>query len=146
VAAGELAGAALPAGRTPAPEFGAAEAAGDAGVWGLAAAGEFCGAAWFFISSRRKALLAVLWCAYRIDKPSVSAKNMPASQVVNFTSTLVVWAPKIFSVTPAPNAAPRPSLFGRCIKMTSTISAATSTKSTRQRLISRFIWEAKYGW
>src|SRR5512132_2169684 len=45
----------------------------------------------------------------------------------------------MFSVTPPPNAAPRPSLFGRCIRMTSTISAATSTKSTRQKLISRFI-------
>ena len=28
-----------------------------------AGAGEVCGAAWFFINSRRKALLAVLWCA-----------------------------------------------------------------------------------
>src|SRR6187455_2074160 len=45
----------------------------------------------------------------------------------------------MFSVTPAPNAAPRPSLFGRCIRMTRIISAATSTKSTRQTLISRLI-------
>jgi len=72
VAAGELAGAALPAGRTPAREFGAAEAAGNTEFCGLAAEGEFCGAAGagelsgvpcVFISSRRKALLAVLWCA-----------------------------------------------------------------------------------
>src|SRR6478609_7203381 len=64
---------------------------------------------------------------------------MPASHVVNFTSTFVVCAPKMFSVTPAPNAAPRPSLFGRCIRMTRIIRLATSTKSTRQKLISRFI-------
>ena len=64
---------------------------------------------------------------------------MPASQVVNFTSTLVVCAPKMFSVTPPPNAAPKPSLFGRCIRMTNTISAATSTKMPRQKLIKRVI-------
>ena len=30
---------------------------------GWLGAGEVCGDGWFFISSRRKALLAVLWCA-----------------------------------------------------------------------------------
>jgi len=60
---------------------------------------------------------------------------MPASHAVNFTSTLVVCAPKMFSVTAPPNAAPKPSLFGRCIRITSTISSATSTKLARQRLI-----------
>lgn len=64
---------------------------------------------------------------------------MPASHVVNFTRTLVVCAPKIFSVTPPPNAAPKPSLFGRCIKITSTMSADTSTKKTSNKLINRFI-------
>jgi len=64
---------------------------------------------------------------------------MPASHPVNFTSTLVVWAPKMFSVTAPPNAAPRPSLFGRCIRITSTMSSATSTKTARERLIRRFI-------
>jgi len=64
---------------------------------------------------------------------------MPAIQVVNFTNTFVVCAPKIFSVTPPPNAAPRPSLFGRCIKITNTMSNATRTKSARNRLIRRFI-------
>ena len=64
---------------------------------------------------------------------------MPASQVVNFTSTFVVCAPKMFSVTPPPNAAPKPSLFGRCIKITSTMSSATKTKNTDSRLIRRFI-------
>lgn len=64
---------------------------------------------------------------------------MPASQVVNFTSTFVVCAPKMFSVTAPPNAAPRPSLFGRCIKITSTMSSATRTKNTDSRLIRRFI-------
>jgi len=64
---------------------------------------------------------------------------MPASQVVNFTSTFVVCAPKMFSVTAPPNAAPKPSLFGRCIKITSTMSRATRTKDTDNRLIRRFI-------
>ncbi len=64
---------------------------------------------------------------------------MPANQVVNFTSTFVVCAPKMFSVTAPPNAAPKPSLFGRCIRITSTMSSATSTKNTRNRLIRRFI-------
>jgi hypothetical protein len=140
----------LAAGETVAPEFGAAEAAGElwAGVVAgdgpgeecvPAGAGEVCGAGWFFINSRRNALLAVLWCAYRIDNANVSAKKMPASHVVNFTRTFVVCAPKMFSVTPAPNAAPKPSLFGRFIRITNTISTATSTKSTKQRLINRFI-------
>ena len=64
---------------------------------------------------------------------------MPASQVVNFTRTFVVCAPKMFSVTAPPNAAPKPSLFGRCIKITSTMSRATRTKSTKKTLIRRFI-------
>ena len=80
----------------PAPEFGAAEAGGDAEVCGLIpagepeGAGEVCGAPCVFISSRRKALLAVPWCAYRTDNANVSTKKVPASHVVNFTSTLVV--------------------------------------------------------
>ena len=149
-AAGEAAGAALPAGKAPALESGAGETPGE--VWaGEVAddeagedfdapdAGEVCGAACFFINSRRKALPAVLLCALRIDKANVSTKKMPASQVVNFTKTLVVCAPKIFSVTPPPNAAPSPSLFGRCIRITSIMSIDTSTKSTSNRSIKRFI-------
>jgi len=66
-------------------------------------------------------------CEYKIDNKNVSAKKIPVSQPVNLTSTLVVWAPKIFSVTPPPKAAPSPSLLGRCIKMTSSIKSATST-------------------
>jgi len=52
---------------------------------------------------------------------------MPASHAVNFTNTFVVCAPKMFSVTAPPKAAPKPSLFGRCIRITSTMSNATST-------------------
>lgn len=52
---------------------------------------------------------------------------MAASQPVTLVKTLVVWAPKIFSVTPPPKAAPSPSLFGRCMRMTSIISTATKT-------------------
>jgi hypothetical protein len=57
----------------------------------------------------------------------VSRKKIAASQPVTFVSTLVVWAPKIFSVTPPPKAAPKPSLFGRCIRMMSIMSTATKT-------------------
>ena len=71
---GEPVAGALAAGETVAPEFGPAEAAGE--VWAgvvagdgpgeecvPAGAGEVCGAACVFINSRRKALLAMLWCA-----------------------------------------------------------------------------------
>ena len=116
----------------------AGEETGEDGA--VAGAGEVAGAACCFISSRRNALSPpVPRCAYKTDNPNVSAKKMPASQVVNFTSTFVVCAPKMFSVTPPPNAAPKPSLFGRCIKITSTMSRATRTKNTNERLIRRFI-------
>jgi hypothetical protein len=130
---GEATGLALPAGRTPAPESGAGDELGD----GCAAAGvgEVAPAVCCFINSRRNALLPALWRAYKIDNANVSAKKMPASQAVNFTSTFVVCAPKIFSVTPPPNAAPKPSLFGRCIKITSIISNATSIHMARRMLI-----------
>src|SRR2546421_7758278 len=109
-------------------------------VWVVAGGGEVAGAACFFISPRGSALSPpVPRCAYKTDNPNVRAKKMPASQVVNFTSTFVVCAPKIFSVTPPPNAAPKPSLFGRCIKITSIMSSATRTKNTDSRLIRRFI-------
>lgn len=64
---------------------------------------------------------------------------MAASQPVIFVSTLVVWAPKIFSVTPPPNAAPRPSLFGRCIRITSIMSMALKMKTPFRILIKRSI-------
>ncbi len=63
----------------------------------------------------------------------------PERALPAFTSTFVVCAPKMFSVTPPPNAAPKPSLFGRCIKITSTMIRATRTKNTDIKLIRRFI-------
>ena len=54
----ELTGLALPGGKTPAPESGTGEEPGDAVVAGDA--GDVCGAACVFISSRRNALSAVL--------------------------------------------------------------------------------------
>jgi hypothetical protein len=80
-----------------------------------------------FISSRWSPLWVLLFCAYRIERTNVRRKNRAASQLVIFVSTLVVCAPKMFSVTPPPNAAPRPSLFGRCIKITRTINNAMKT-------------------
>jgi hypothetical protein len=58
---------------------------------------------------------------------------------VILVSTFVVWAPKMFSVTPPPKAAPKPSLFGRCIRITRSISNATHTKSPLAILIKRSI-------
>ena len=78
-------------------------------------------------------------CALRIEMANVTAKNMPASHVVNFTNTLVVCAPKRFSVTPPPNAAPKPSLFGLCIRITNSMRTDTRTKKTSNKLIKRFI-------
>jgi hypothetical protein len=68
-----------------------------------------------------------------------SRKKMAASQPVILVSTLVVWAPKMFSVTPPPKAAPRPSLLGRCIKITRIISNATKTKIPLRMLMARSI-------
>ena len=64
---------------------------------------------------------------------------MAASHPVIFVSTFVVCAPKMFSVTPPPNAAPRPSLFGRCIKITRIMSKATKTYNPSRILIKRVI-------
>src|SRR5205814_6715788 len=109
-------GAALP------PTTGA-PGAGTAGAFGLTGGAEAdgCPAVCCFNNSLRSPVSRLVLCAYKTDSVKVSAKKMPVSQPVNFTSTFVVCAPKIFSVTPPPNAAPRPSLFGRCIKMTSNI-------------------------
>src|SRR5262245_51007986 len=60
---------------------------------------------------------------------------MPANQLVIVVRTFVVCAPKIFSVTPPPKAAPSPSLFGRCIRMTNIMSTATSPCKTSRMLI-----------
>lgn len=42
--------------------------------------------------------------------------------------TVVVCAPKIFSVIPEPKAAPNPSLRGRCIRITKVSSTQTITR------------------
>jgi len=117
------AGVTLPDGRTPAPESGAADPDG------FAAAGDADGSAALccLSSSCRSPVSRLALCAYKIDKVKVRAKKIPVNHPVNLTSTLVVCAPKIFSVTPPPKAAPSPSLFGRCIKMTSNIRSATRT-------------------
>jgi hypothetical protein len=47
---------------------------------------------------------------------------------VALVSTVVVCAPKIFSVIPEPKAAPNPSLRGRCIKITKVSSTQTITR------------------
>src|SRR5436190_7862477 len=123
VVVAELFGTALAAGKTGAP------GAGTAGADGFTGAGET--EDWPVVcclnSSRRSPVSRLVLCAYKTDKVKVSAKKIPVSQPVNLTRTLVVCAPKIFSVTPPPKAAPSPSLFGRCIRMTSSIRSATRT-------------------
>ena len=42
--------------------------------------------------------------------------------------TVAVWAPKMFSVTPLPKAAPSPSFLGRCIRTTSVSKTQTITR------------------
>src|SRR5204862_7816310 len=71
-------------------------------------------------------------------------KKIAASQPVNLVRTLVVCAPKMFSVTPPPKAAPRPSLFGRCIRMTRVINTATSMSIARKTLMRTFIGSGQY--
>src|SRR5437764_3557905 len=79
------------------------------------------------------------------DKTKVRAKKIPVSQPVNLTRTLVVCAPKIFSVTPPPKAAPSPSLLGRCIRITRIMSSVTIIQITRRRLIRIVIGDGEYG-
>jgi hypothetical protein len=47
---------------------------------------------------------------------------------VALVRTVVVCAPKIFSVIPEPKAAPNPSLRGRCIRITKVSSTQTITR------------------
>jgi hypothetical protein len=47
---------------------------------------------------------------------------------VALVRTVAVWAPKIFSVTPLPKAAPNPSFLGRCISTTSVSKTQTITR------------------
>jgi hypothetical protein len=63
--------------------------------------------------------------AVTMERSRVMTKKAIASQVVNLARTLVVWEPKTLSASPPPNAAPRPSLRGRCIKTTTTIKTHT---------------------
>jgi len=61
---GEPVGAVVAAGETVGETCAGVVAGDDAGDdFGPAGAGEVCVAGWFFISSRRNALLATLWCA-----------------------------------------------------------------------------------
>jgi hypothetical protein len=112
--AGELAATGEPAGDT----WPAAAGAGEAGA-------VLAGGAAVFFNARLSELPPMLRWAYKTDNRNVIAKKIPASQPVNLTSTLVVCAPNKFSVTAPPKAAPKPSLFGRCMRMTSIISKAT---------------------
>ena len=126
----------------PGAATGPAFGPGDATTAGEAAA---AGAAAAFFSSRLSELSDVLLCAYKTDKVNVSTKKIPANQPVIFVRTVVVCAPKIFSVIAPPNAAPRPSLFGRCIRITRIMSKATIIQITKSKLIKIAIGSGEYG-
>jgi hypothetical protein len=112
-------------------------AAGEAVTAAPAAAGALglglaAGLAWRASLSSKPSRRAVLWRAVRIVSKRVMAKRVPPRYAVALVNTEVVCAPKIFSVIPDPKAAPRPSLFGRCIRTTSVRSRQTNTRSTRR--------------
>ena len=77
-----------------------------------------------------------LFCA-PINTASVklTRKNKDAKYTVPRCRTLVVRAPNTWSVTLAPNAAPSPSCFGRCIRINKVISRHTITNTTNNRLM-----------
>src|SRR4030095_5868934 len=117
-APGSVAGASgtLAAGEAT-PSSGVVPGAGVAGA-GVAAGG---GPAQ---SSAFPTLLLPPWRTVSHPRTAETAKKVIPRFRVIVWSTLVVWAPKRFSVIPPPNAAPRPSFFGRCI--------STSRMSSRQ--------------
>jgi hypothetical protein len=109
---------------------GVVETAALADAWGeAAAAGEvvtagevvaFGSAAAFRTSlSRTPTLRSLLCLAVSTVRSKVSPKKIHPRYTVALVSTVAVWAPKMFSVTPLPKAAPNPSFFGRCISTTS---------------------------
>ena len=65
--------------------------------------------------------------AVRMERRRVIAKKAMPIQVVNLAKTLVVCEPKTLSVIPPPNADPKPSLRGRCMRTTKIINAQTKT-------------------
>ena len=67
--------------------------------------------------------------AVMMESRRVMPKNAIAIQVVKRARTFVVCEPKTLSVIPPPNAEPRPSLRGLCIKTTKTSNKQTMTCS-----------------
>ncbi len=72
--------------------------------------------------------LCFCWRPTRTARIKVITKKIIARVTVAFWSTFDVCAPNIWSVTPPPNAAPRPSCFGLCIKTMRTINKQTIAK------------------
>ena len=64
----------------------------------------------------------------RTARLKVITKKIIARVTVAFCSTFEVCAPNIWSVTPPPNAAPKPSCLGFCIKTMRTINKQTIAK------------------
>jgi len=80
----------------------------------------------------------------------VRTKKMPPSTRVKLARTFEVCAPKRFSVIPPPKAAPRPSLFGLCMRTMKMMSSDTTTWIVSRMLIKtesmgRGIWGKRGG-
>jgi len=71
---------------------------------------------------------------FTMARPIAETKKRIPSQVVNFWRMSVVCAPRAESSVPPPNAAPRPSCFGRWINTTSTISMLTAMMITVNKM------------
>ena len=85
------------------------------------------------------ALLCFCCFPTRTARSKVITKKIIARVTVAFCSTFDVCAPNIWSVTPPPNAAPRPSCFGFCIKTIKTINKQTIAKIAVRLIIKKVI-------
>jgi hypothetical protein len=78
--------------------------------------------------SKRPTRLSALCLAVKIVNKRVTPKKIPPRYTVAFVRTVVVCAPKMFSVIPDPKAAPSPSLRGLCINTTRVSNTHTITR------------------
>ncbi len=113
---------------------------GEPGAPGVPETGGVAGA--LLVDVGRLLLVPRLFLAITTARAIQQAKNSTVRRVVSFCSTFVVWAPHIWSVTPAPKAAPSPSCLGRCIN-TSRMSNALTTTTARVRMKIRMFMKVK---
>ena len=98
-------------------------ARGEAVAFGVAAAAALRTS--FSSTPTRRSTLCL---AISTVSSKVTPKKMQPRYTVALVRTVAVWAPKMFSVTPLPKAAPSPSFLGRCISTTSVSKIQTITR------------------